>query len=487
MMYTSTRQKLSVSTSKAILDGLSKDGGLYVPKVIPRLVITKAMCRDTYLDIAERIFERWMTEFSQFEIRMILKQAYDESHFSNCIVNLRNDSHYSILELYHGSTLAFKDIALSALPYMLKIAKQKEKTEQKSIILTATSGDTGSATLSGFKNLDDYVIVLYPYQNVSDFQKMQMQNFVDQQRHVIAIEGTFDDCQKMVKHALTHFKTQNTLLKTSNSVNIARIIPQIVYYVYSYLQLVKNNIIDFGETINYAIPSGNFGNALACYYAQKMGLPIHKILIGSNQNNTLTHFFNDGIYDIRRPFFKTLSPSMDILTASNIERLLYDLCDQNEELVSTYMHELKNQGFFKLNNLYIEKLRLFDAQYATDEQTKSIIKEIYDQEGLLLDPHTAVAFNAYQAYQKKTNDQRRTIVVATASPFKFAKTMLDSLNVPSSMNDESNIKLLSRLSKIPLDSRIQHLFTNPPLDIVWKKENALNQLKTLVGDIDVKR
>jgi threonine synthase len=487
MMYTSTRQKLSVSTAKAILDGLSKDGGLYVPKTIPHLLFNKSMCKESYLDIAKRIFKLWLSDFKLSEITFILNEAYGKNHFLERVVDLTKHQNFYLLELYHGQTLAFKDIALSAFPYMLKIAKQKEKTKQKSIILTATSGDTGSATLSGFKNLDDEVIVLYPNQNVSEFQEMQMLKFVDQKRHVIAIEGTFDDCQKIVKHALTHFKPQNCLLKTSNSINIARIIPQIVYYIYAYLQLVKNKVIQLNDAINYVIPSGNFGNALACYYAKAMGLPIHKIIIGSNQNDTLTHFFNTGIYDIRRSFIKTISPSMDILTASNIERLLYDICDKNENLVSTHMYQLKNQMFFKLDEAHMEKLHCFDAYAITDEQTKQIIKKTYDTDNTLIDPHTAVAVGSYQSYLKKTNDQTITIVVATASPFKFAKTMLESLNYPLQRDDAKNLLLLSKRTKISLDSRLEPIYLKQNSKMIWQKETAISKLSKLVGDLDVKR
>ncbi len=460
--YVSTRNNSIIkSCEEAIIQGISENGGLFVPTQIPKLDKSfNELIKLNYKEIALYVFKKFYTSFSNKELKNCVDKAYDNKFDTPIIAPTVKKSNLYFLELFHGPTLAFKDMALSILPHLIKTSCNKMNINEEIVILTATSGDTGKAALEGFSDVDNTkIIVFYPEKGVSKIQKQQMITQKGNNTYVIGIDGNFDDAQNSVKEIFTSKKYKKILYKhnymfsSANSINIGRLIPQIVYYIYSYINLLKDKEIVENEMINVVVPTGNFGNILAAYYAKQMGLPINKLICASNENNVLYDFINTGVYDKRREFKTTISPSMDILISSNLERLLYTLSNNDPKTINTLMTSLKSSGHYKVNNNMKKKLQdNFYAGYATEKQTYETINTIFKNANYLIDPHTAVAYSVYKDYKKETNDTTKTIIASTASPYKFTKTVMKSLNKKySKCNDFELINTMSKLSntKIP--------------------------------------
>ena len=434
-MFHSTRGEKLISSPEAILNGLAPDGGLYVIDKLPELDYHDLL-NDDYKTMASKILNKFFPEFSYEEVYAEISAAYSTFDIEE-VVNLHKCDNAYFLELFHGPTLAFKDLALVVLPRLMKLSKKKLGYEKNITILTATSGDTGGAALNGFRSIDGVsIVVLYPDGGVSPIQEAQMCSFRADNAKVLAIKGNFDDCQSLVKDFFN--KHSDLSLSSANSINIARLAPQVVYYFYSYIELLRKNQIVDGEKINFDVPTGNFGNIFAGYYAKMMGLPIDKLICASNKNSVLTDFFHNGKYDKKRPFFKTNSPSMDILISSNLERLVYYGVNEDSAKAKKLMEELKNNGEYEFKNPFD-----FFMAYSTDEEkTIEIIKECYNKYEYLLDPHTAVAYNAYLQYVEETKDDKKTVVVSTASPYKFPQVVLEAFDI-NEENPLNAIKLIN--------------------------------------------
>lgn len=424
-MFHSTRGNELVSSYEAILNGIARDGGLYVIDKMPSLDY-HTLIGLSYPEVASKILNKFFVEFSYDELLKEITDAYKAFDIKE-VVNLEKCDNAYFLELFHGPTLAFKDLALVVLPRLMKLSKEKMKVNKNITILTATSGDTGGAALNGFKNIDGISIaVLYPNGGISPVQEAQMNSFKGTNASVFAIEGNFDDCQSFVKEFFANHKELS--LSSANSINIARLAPQIVYYYYSYISMLNSGDIKDGEKITFCVPTGNFGNILAGYFAKCMGLPIKNLICASNKNDVLTEFFNKGVYNKNRPFFRTNSPSMDILISSNLERFIYYAtgCDTNK--TSLLMNKLKTDGVYEFKN----PIDCFYAYSKNEEETLDIIKYVYDNYKYLIDPHTACSYGAYLEYKKENSE--KVVVVSTASPFKFPQSVLASFNIKA---DES--------------------------------------------------
>ena len=420
-MFHSTRGNKLVSSPEAILNGLADDGGLYVIDQLPSINY-KDLMNDDYQTMAAKILNAFFPEFSYDDVKREIDDAYSSFDIKE-VVNLKKCDNAYFLELFHGPTLAFKDLALVVLPRLMKLSKQKLGYDKNITILTATSGDTGGAALNGFSAIDGIsIIVLYPNGGVSPVQEAQMCSFINKNAKVLALQGNFDDCQNFVKKFFSEHKELS--LSSANSINIARLAPQIVYYFYSYIYLVKNNIIKDGDKINFDVPTGNFGNIFAGFYAKSLGLPIQNLICASNKNSVLTDFFLNGKYDKKRPFFKTNSPSMDILISSNLERFLY-YGTNSEAKTKELMEKLAKNGEYDFKNPF----NYFYAYSTDEEKTLEVIKDVYNKYSYVIDPHTAVAYNAYKEYVKETKDENPTVVVSTASPYKFPQAVLSAFGV----------------------------------------------------------
>ena len=397
------------------------------------------------------------------------------------LIKILNDN-ISFLELYHGPTMAFKDMALTILPHLMSESKKKLNNNKKTLILTATSGDTGGACLSGFRQVENTkIIVLYPTEGVSKFQESQMHYYTSDNAKAIAIKGNFDDCQNLVKKVFNNTKgLKNIELSSANSINIGRLVPQIIYYFYSYFDLVRKNKINYGEKINFVVPTGNFGNILACYIAKEMGLFVNKIVCASNENKVLTDFFNTLVYNKNRNFLQTNSPSMDILISSNLERLLYLITDCNYELVCKLMNDLKETGIFELPNKYKEKLDCFLSYSINKEETVEYITDCYNQYNYLIDPHTAVAYGTAINLIDELDGQ--TVVVSTASPYKFIETVNKVFNVDK--EGYELVKQIKELSKVEYPELLNSIYNNKMNKIVWDKESMEENLIKMIGEID---
>lgn len=421
-MFHSTRGKELLSSQEAILNGLADDGGLYVIDKLPEIDYHDLL-NDDYKTMAAKIINSFFPEFSYEEVEKEINEAYSTFDIAS-VVDLKKCNNAYFLELFHGPTLAFKDLALVVLPRLMKLSKKKLGYEKNITILTATSGDTGGAALNGFKGIDGVsIVVLYPDGGVSPIQEAQMCSFRGDNAKVLAIKGNFDDCQSLVKDFFNNHKELS--ISSANSINIARLVPQVVYYFYSYIELLRRNEIVDGEKINFDVPTGNFGNIFAGFYAKMMGVPINNLICASNKNAVLTDFFHNGKYDKKRPFFKTNSPSMDILISSNLERLVYYGAEENVDETNRLMSSLKNNGEYDFNNPFD-----FFKAYSTDEErTLEVIKDVYKEFNYLVDPHTAVAYNAYLQYVAETKNSLKTVVVSTASPYKFPQAILEAFNI----------------------------------------------------------
>lgn len=461
MLYESTRNSnVSILSSEVIMQGIAPDGGLFLPKELSMVSLetVKKMVDMDYCKRAESILNLFLTDFSTEEVQICVRNAYSNKKFDTYdiapIYKLNNRQY--ILELWHGPTCAFKDMALQILPQLMTFAREKVGQKDQILILVATSGDTGKAALEGFKDVPGIrLVVFYPDEGVSDAQRMQMITQDGANLDVISVAGNFDDAQMGVKNLfvdeafLQQVKNLGYRLSSANSINWGRLVPQLVYYFSSYCDMIRAGAIVAGEKINFVIPTGNFGNILAGYYARKMGLPINRLICASNMNNVLTDFFYTGVYNKNKEFKKTISPSMDILISSNLERFLYEMTEHNSQKVSQWMKNLKQDGIYEIDSeTHSVMTDIIWAGYANDEQTSETIDSVFRDYHYLLDPHTAVGEKVYLDYVKQTQDVSKTVIIATASPFKFASDVLLSLYVPEISLSRDIFDLQMQLEKI---------------------------------------
>ena len=455
MLYKSTRGKgEAVNSANAIVRGIAEDGGLFIPTSIPKINFDcNALSKMNYRELAYFVMKEFFTDFTEEELKNCINKAYDNKFDTDEITPVNKIGNDFFLDLHHGPTLAFKDVALSILPHLLTTSVKKLGLDKEILILTATSGDTGKAALEGFNNVDGIkIIVFYPVDGVSIVQKLQMVTHDGHNTHVVGIKGNFDDAQKAVKEIFTDEATRKQLdakgfmFSSANSINIGRLIPQVVYYFYAYLDLFKKGEISKDEKINVVVPTGNFGNILAGYLAKYMGAPIDKLICASNENKVLYDFISTGTYDSNRDFFVTNSPSMDILVSSNLERLLYFISGENCETINALMSSLKNEGEYKISEEMKEKLSDFYGGYATEEETCAAISEIYTDFKEIIDTHTAVAYSVYNKYKKATKDGTKAVILSTASPFKFPKSVMEAID--KKYAGISELELIKEIKKL---------------------------------------
>lgn len=467
VLYKSTRgNEGQVTASLAILKGLSDDGGLFVPNQIPKLNISlKDLANMDYRQIAYEVMKLYLTDFTREELLACIDKAYDEKFDTEEIAPLVKVNQSYFLELFHGPTIAFKDMALSILPHLLTTSAKKNQVKNEIVILTATSGDTGKAAMAGFADVPGvHIIVFYPKDGVSAVQERQMLTQKGENTHVVGITGNFDDAQSCVKAIFNDKDMEKTLdsagfqLSSANSINIGRLVPQIAYYVYAYARLLKNEEISEGEKINVDVPTGNFGNILAAYYAKEMGLPIDRLICASNDNKVLFDFFRTGLYDKNRDFILTSSPSMDILISSNLERLIFKVLGEQAEANTSLMDDLAKKGFYEIGQVEKEKLKDFYGNYAGQEEVSKTIKRMYEDTGYVLDTHTAVAACVYEKYRQETGDDRKTVIASTASPYKFLRDVLKSIDEKyDSWQDFDLIDELERISNVKIPRAIDEI------------------------------
>ena len=455
VLYSSTRgAKGQIKASEAILRGLAPDGGLYVPDHIPSLEKSlREISELDYREVAYEVMKLLLTDYTEEELKHCISHAYDSKFDTEEIAPMSEADGAFYLELYHGATIAFKDMALSILPYLMTTAAKKNNVKNEIVILTATSGDTGKAALAGFAEVPGTrIIVFYPKHGVSPIQEQQMVTQKGDNTCVIGIEGNFDDAQTGVKKIFTDPELAKELdakgfqFSSANSINIGRLVPQIVYYVFAYTRLLKEGRIADGDSINVVVPTGNFGNILAAYYAKKMGVPIAKLICASNSNKVLFDFFKSGEYDRNRDFVLTASPSMDIIISSNLERLIYHIAGDNAEKDAEYMGQLSSAGKYEITDDMRDKLADFFGGYATEEETFATIKKVFDNTGYLMDTHTAVASAVYDKYVKETGDKTVTVIASTASPFKFTRSVMNALGKGDDSKDD--FALADELSEV---------------------------------------
>ncbi len=463
MLYNSTENKNEVvSASQAIAQGISKDGGLFVPQELPKYDIDtlKELLSLGYKGIAKKVFSDFLTDFTAEEIDECVEKAYTVEKFGGenpapIAYKKFNGNDVNILELWHGPTCAFKDMALQILPHLLTKSLKKTNDGKDAVILVATSGDTGKAALEGFKDVDHTkILVFYPVDGVSPMQKHQMNTQEGANVNVCAIEGNFDDAQTGVKKIFTTAEinevlhNNNMMFSSANSINWGRLLPQIVYYIASYCELVNDGKIKLGDKINVVVPTGNFGNILASYYACCMGLPINKFICASNSNNVLTDFINSGVYDKNRQFYTTISPSMDILVSSNLERLLYKLSGDNDAVTAEWMTALKTSGKYTVSEEVKNAVTsAFYGGCCDDEETKKVIAKFFKEEGYLCDTHTAVAVSVYDKYVQETGDKTPVVIASTASPYKFSRAVLTAVNGEDNL-PETEFEMVDMLNKL---------------------------------------
>ncbi len=496
MLYTSTRDKsVSVSASQAISQGISKEGGLFVPCDIPKIGsdFIKKLAGMDYINRAKSVLSLYLTDFTQREIDYCVNGAYKKGKFSSADVApvVEIESGVNILELWHGPTCAFKDMALQLLPYLLTTSAKRTADGKDIVILVATSGDTGKAALEGFKDVDKtQVLVFYPDNGVSTVQKLQMCTQEGENVSVCAIKGNFDDAQTSVKSIFTSEKiknilaSENKMFSSANSINWGRLVPQIVYYFSAYCDMMNAGRICLGDKINIVVPTGNFGNILAAYYAREMGLPVNKFICASNSNNVLTEFLKTGTYNKNRDFYTTVSPSMDILVSSNLERLLYHMSGMDVEFVNGCMHALSEKGIYKLNNKIFEKIsKLFIGGYCNDIATKSAINRVYGNMHYLCDTHTAVAVSVYYNYLEETGDKTPSVIASTASPFKFSTAVLEALGGDVSANSEFDMmQILSDKTGIEIPAPLAQLESKPVrFDKVVERSEMTDVVLSMLG------
>lgn len=473
VLYKSTRgMGEPVTASKAILKGLSEDGGLFVPTRIPSLDIPmETLSQMTYQETAYEIMSRFFTDFTEEELKHCINSAYDQKFDTEEIAPLREANGTYFLELFHGATIAFKDMALSILPHLMTTAAKKNQVKNEIVILTATSGDTGKAAMAGFADVPGTrIIVFYPKHGVSPIQERQMVTQKGANTYVVGITGNFDDAQSAVKEMFNDKALAEELreagfqFSSANSINIGRLVPQIVYYVYAYASLVRKGSIQAGDKINVVVPTGNFGNILAAYYAKQMGLPIRKLICASNENRVLYDFFRTGTYDRKREFILTSSPSMDILISSNLERLIYRLTGEDSAACKERMDALATGGAYTISEEMKSQLEDFYGNYCSEGETREAISATYYGSGYVIDPHTAVAAGVYQKYLRETEDSTPTVIASTASPYKFTRSVMDALSDRyEGLDDFALADALEKLSGVKLPKAVEEIRTAPVL------------------------
>ena len=468
LVYASTRDAQErVTASQAILRGLSNDGGLFVPTQIPALdVPMEELGKMSYQETAYEVMKRFLTDFTEEELKHCINSAYDSKFDTEEIAPLVEADGAYYLELFHGSTIAFKDMALSILPYLLTTAAKKNHVKNEIVILTATSGDTGKAALAGFSDVPGTkIIVFYPKNGVGPIQEKQMVTQKGDNTFVVGIHGNFDQAQTGVKKMFSDAALAKEMdaagyqFSSANSINIGRLVPQIVYYVYAYAKLYANGVIAKDEPVNVVVPTGNFGNILAAFYAKNMGIPIAKLICASNENKVLYDFFSTGTYDKNREFMLTSSPSMDILISSNLERLIYRIAGNDAEKNAALMRELTTTGKYEITPEMRAQLKDFYGNYTSEAETAEVIRALYEKTGYVIDTHTAVAAGVYGKYKKDTGDvDTKTVIASTASPFKFTRSVMDAIDHKyDSMSDFELVDELSRIANVAVPQAIEEI------------------------------
>ncbi|AXY25812.1 threonine synthase [Suicoccus acidiformans] len=492
MNYFSSRNRtVTASPSQAILEGLASDGGLYVPEAIPQFENNwDTLAKFTYQEMAFYVLKPFLSDFSDEALHKCIQEAYDEKFDTASIAPLVKVGENYHLELFHGATIAFKDMALSILPHLMSESAKIQDNTNDIVILTATSGDTGKAAMAGFADVPHtQIIVFYPKGGVSSIQERQMLTQKGDNTAVVAIHGNFDDAQTEVKRLFNDESLRETLalegkqFSSANSMNIGRLLPQVVYYYYAYAQLVAEGAIQAGDRINVTVPTGNFGNILAAYYAKQTGLPIDRLVCASNDNTVLYDFFQSGQYNRNRPFELTISPSMDILVSSNFERLLFHALDEDTDRVASLMQQLEDAGVYEVDAQEKVNFEDFVGAYASEDETRGEIKEVYEATDYVMDPHTAVASKAYRKarVQGEIDPNLASVIVSTASPYKFPEAVLNALDINTdALNDEGLLKELKKITNIPYPEAINEAMTG---EIRHDKVIEVQDMKETVLDI----
>lgn len=492
LFYRSTRDdSVKVTASQAILKGLASDGGLFVPDSIPALDKSlEELSKMSYKEVAYEVMKLMLDDFTEEELKDCINKAYDEKFDTEVIAPLVKAEGSYYLELFHGSTIAFKDMALSILPHLLTTSARKNNVENEIVILTATSGDTGKAALAGFANVKGTkIIVFYPKNGVSPIQEKQMVTQKGDNTYVLGIHGNFDDAQTGVKKIFGDKELEKVMNKagyqfsSANSINIGRLVPQIVYYVYAYARMLADGELESEEKINVVVPTGNFGNILAAFYAKNMGLPINKLICASNENKVLYDFFTTGIYDRNRDFVLTTSPSMDILISSNLERLIYRIAGNSAEKNAQLMQSLRDNGKYEITDEMKSQLVDFYGNYSTEAEDAAAIKKLYEDTGYIIDTHTAVAAAVYNKYKADTQDNTKTVIASTASPYKFTRSVMNAIDSKyDSMTDFELVDELSKLSGVKVPQAIEEIRTAPVLhDTVCDSDKMCAEVMKILG------
>lgn len=493
LLYKSTRNdNVTVTASQAILKGLAQDGGLFVPECIPALdTDMDTLAGMTYQETAYEVMKQFLTDFTEEELKSCIAKAYDEKFDTEEIAPLKQADQAYYLELFHGATIAFKDMALSILPHLLTTSARKNQVKNEIVILTATSGDTGKAALAGFADVPGTrIVVFYPKNGVSPIQEKQMVTQKGDNTFVVGIKGNFDDAQTGVKQIFGDKELEAEMeragfqFSSANSINIGRLVPQIVYYVYAYAKLYGKGDIKKGEKVNVVVPTGNFGNILAAYYAKNMGVPLGKLICASNENKVLYDFFGTGTYDRNREFILTTSPSMDILISSNLERLIYRICGSDAEKNAEFMSKLNHDGVYAITPEMREQLADFYGNYATEEETAEEIASVYKKTGYVLDTHTAVASCVYRKYRKEIGDDAKAVIASTASPYKFTRSVMNAIDKETydRLSDFELVDELHKLSGVAIPRAIEEIRTAPVLhDTVVDKDKMKAIVKKFLG------
>ena len=493
LLYSSTRNgEEKVTASKAILKGLADDGGLFVPESIPKLDVTiEELAKMSYQETAYAVMKLFFTDFTEEELKNCINKAYDSKFDTEEIAVTKKVDGAYYLELFHGATIAFKDMALSILPHLLVTSARKNNVKNEIVILTATSGDTGKAALAGFADVPGTkIIVFYPKSGVSPIQEKQMVTQKGDNTYVIGIKGNFDDAQTGVKKMFSNKELAKVMndngfqFSSANSINIGRLVPQVVYYVKAYADLLKQGALKAGEPMNVVVPTGNFGNILASYYAKQMGIPIGKFVCASNKNKVLFDFFETGKYDRNREFYVTTSPSMDILISSNLERMIYRIAGNDAKQCAKFMAALTKDGEYVITDAMKAELSEFFGAFGSEEETAVKIKEVYDKEGYVMDTHTAVAAVAYDKYKAATGDDKTpTVIASTASPYKFTRSVMDAIDPAYDAEDDFElVDELNKVSKTAIPKAIEEIRTAPVLhDTVCETAGMEDEVKKILG------
>ena len=493
LVYHSTRNSEETATaSEAILKGLTSDGGLFVPDSIPKLNVSlEDLTQMSYQEIAYAVMKEFLTDFTEEELKTCINNAYDSKFDTEEIAVTKKVDGAYYLELFHGATIAFKDMALSILPHLLVTSARKNNVKNEIVILTATSGDTGKAALAGFADVPGTkIIVFYPKSGVSPIQEKQMVTQKGDNTYVIGIKGNFDDAQTGVKKMFSNKELAKVMndngfqFSSANSINIGRLVPQVVYYVKAYADLLKQGALKAGEPMNVVVPTGNFGNILASYYAKQMGIPIGKFVCASNKNKVLFDFFETGKYDRNREFYVTTSPSMDILISSNLERMIYRIAGNDAKQCAKFMAALTKDGEYVITDAMKAELSEFFGAFGSEEETAVKIKEVYDKEGYVMDTHTAVAAVAYDKYKAATGDDKTlTVIASTASPYKFTRSVMDAIDPAYDAEDDFElVDELNKVSKTAIPKAIEEIRTAPVLhDTVCETAAMEDEVKKILG------